>query len=40
VKRGKYTFQQDELTDVSGLALLIVFVRYVYTVASDKLEEE
>ena len=28
VKRGKYALQLDESTDVSGLAQLLVFVRY------------
>ena len=37
VKRGKYVLQLDESTDVSGLAQLIVFVRYI---ANGKLEEE
>ena len=37
VKRGKYALQLDESTDASGLAQLIVFVRYI---ANGKLEEE
>ena len=37
VKRGTYALQLNESTDVSGLAQLIVFVRYI---ADGKLEEE
>ena len=37
VKRGKYALQMDESTDKSGLAQLIVFVKYI---ANGKLEEE
>ena len=37
VKRGKYALQMDESTDKSGLAQLIVFVKYM---ANGKLEEE
>ena len=36
-KRGKYALQLDEYTDKSGLAQLMVFVRYI---ANGKLEEE
>ena len=37
VKQRKYALQLDESTDPSGLAQLIVFVRYI---ANRKLEEE
>ena len=37
VKQGKYALQLDESINVSGLAQLIVFVRYI---ANGKLEEE
>ena len=37
VKRKKFTLQLDESTDVSGLAQLIVFVRYI---ANGKPEED
>ena len=37
VKPGKYDLQLDESTDVSGLAQLIVFVRYI---TNGKLEKE
>ena len=37
VKRGKYALQLDEYTDKSGLAQLMVLVRYT---ANGKLEEE
>ena len=37
MKLGKYVLQLDESTNVSGLAQLVVFVRYI---ASGKLEEE
>ena len=37
VKQGKYALQLDEYTDKSGLAQLMVFVRYI---ANRKLEEE
>ena len=37
VKRETYALQLDESMDVSGLAQLIVFVRYI---ANGKLEEE
>ena len=29
VKRGKFSLQLDESTDISGLAQLLVFVRYI-----------
>ena len=37
VKRKKFALQLDESTDVSGLAQLIVFVRYI---ANGKPEED
>ena len=37
VKRGKFSLQIDESTDVSGLAQLLVFVRYI---ANGKPEED
>ena len=37
VKQGKYALQLDEYADKSGLAQLMVFVRYI---ANGKLEEE
>ena len=36
-KRGKFSLQLDESTDVSGLTQLLVFVRYI---ANGKHEEE
>ena len=37
VKRGKFSLQLDESTDVSSLAQLLVFVRYI---ANEKPEED
>ena len=37
VKRGKFSLQLDESTDVSGLTQLLVFVRYI---ANGKHEED
>ena len=38
-KRGKYALQLDESTNVSGLAQLIVFVRYIATVSKLRLAD-
>ena len=37
VKRGKFSLQLDESTDISGLAQLLVFVRHI---ANGKPEED